>query len=138
MYICYYTSLLFLGESGIIGQHTNPPPAWPLTQSVTFNSPFEQTPTVTYGLYLLDAGVKKNNGESFLYVEKWPPVIVLRGSLFFFTGAVTRTSALLQRYPALPQRDFKLRWINGRILFYMVEKSAGWRVENKVSALMLA
>lgn len=60
LWLTWLYKSIILGESGIIGQHTNPPPAWPLTQSVTFNSPFEQTPTVTYGLYLLDAGSNAN------------------------------------------------------------------------------
>lgn len=48
MYFCH------IGESGIVGQHKFPAPRWPYTQSVKFTSPFEEKPTVTYGLYLLD------------------------------------------------------------------------------------
>uniref|UniRef100_A0A8W8L1W6 H-type lectin domain-containing protein n=1 Tax=Magallana gigas TaxID=29159 RepID=A0A8W8L1W6_MAGGI len=47
-------------ESGVVGIHTNPRPSWPYTQSVTFQTPFESKPTVTYGLYLLDTGYTRN------------------------------------------------------------------------------
>lgn len=42
-------------ESGTVGQHKAPPPGWPYIENVTFKSPFEETPTVTYGLFLLDS-----------------------------------------------------------------------------------
>ncbi|XP_034301934.2 uncharacterized protein [Magallana gigas] len=42
-------------ESGTAGQHKAPPPRWPYIQNVKFKSPFEETPTVTYGLFLLDS-----------------------------------------------------------------------------------
>ena len=48
------------GESGSVGQHENPAPSWPYTTKVTFQSPFEQAPTVTFGLYLLDNRWGKN------------------------------------------------------------------------------
>nr|XP_034302039.1 uncharacterized protein LOC105346508 [Crassostrea gigas]XP_034302040.1 uncharacterized protein LOC105346508 [Crassostrea gigas] len=47
-------------ESGVVGIHTIPIPNWPYTQSVTFQTPFEAKPTVTYGLYLLDTGYTRN------------------------------------------------------------------------------
>ncbi|XP_078322114.1 uncharacterized protein LOC144621934 [Crassostrea virginica] len=50
----------FRCESGSVGQAINPAPAWPYTANVTFQSPFEQAPTVTYGLYFLDNGWDKN------------------------------------------------------------------------------
>eukprot|EP00105_Crassostrea_gigas_P015807 XP_011432932.1 PREDICTED: uncharacterized protein LOC105332169 [Crassostrea gigas] len=50
----------FRCESGVVGIHTNPRPSWPYTQSVTFQTPFETQPTVTYGLYLLDTGYTRN------------------------------------------------------------------------------
>lgn len=57
-----------LGESGVVGihtiHHTNPRPSWPYTQSVTFQTPFEEKPNVTYGLYLLDTGYTKNTRVS--------------------------------------------------------------------------
>uniref|UniRef100_A0A8W8L454 H-type lectin domain-containing protein n=1 Tax=Magallana gigas TaxID=29159 RepID=A0A8W8L454_MAGGI len=42
-------------ESGTAGQHKAPPPGWPYIENVKFKSPFEETPTVTYGLFLLDS-----------------------------------------------------------------------------------
>ena len=54
-------SFFFLrGESGSVGQHEAPPPAWPYTADVTFQSPFEQAPTVTFGFYLLDNNWDRN------------------------------------------------------------------------------
>ncbi|XP_052673413.1 uncharacterized protein LOC128155641 [Crassostrea angulata] len=50
----------FRCESGVVGIHTYPRPSWPYTQSVTFQTPFEAKPTVTYGLNLLDTGYTKN------------------------------------------------------------------------------
>ncbi|XP_078323719.1 uncharacterized protein LOC111122591 isoform X1 [Crassostrea virginica] len=47
-------------ESGSVGQHESPAPGWPYTTKVTFQSPFEQAPTVTFGLYLLDNRWDKN------------------------------------------------------------------------------
>ncbi|XP_078323717.1 uncharacterized protein LOC111126552 isoform X2 [Crassostrea virginica] len=46
--------------SGKVGQIRFPPPSWPYTAKVTFQSPFEQAPTVTFGFYLLDNGWGKN------------------------------------------------------------------------------
>ncbi|XP_052676152.1 uncharacterized protein LOC128157553 [Crassostrea angulata] len=42
-------------ESGTVGQHKFPAPGWPYIQNVKFKSPFEEKPTVTYGLSLLDS-----------------------------------------------------------------------------------
>ncbi|XP_078321793.1 uncharacterized protein LOC111110771 [Crassostrea virginica] len=50
----------FRCESGSVGQDVYPAPAWPYTADVTFQSPFEQAPTVTYGLDLLDNAWDKN------------------------------------------------------------------------------
>nr|XP_022327640.1 uncharacterized protein LOC111126971 [Crassostrea virginica]XP_022327641.1 uncharacterized protein LOC111126971 [Crassostrea virginica] len=47
-------------ESGNVGQHYFPAPAWPYITKVTFQSPFEQAPTVTFGLYHLDSKWDKN------------------------------------------------------------------------------
>ena len=54
------SDFFFLGESGNVGQDNVPAPAWPYTTKVTFQSPFEQVPTVTFGHYLLDSKWKTN------------------------------------------------------------------------------
>lgn len=54
MYFCH------IGESGIVGQHTFPAPWWPYTQSVKFRSPFDERPTVTDGLFVLDCDNRNN------------------------------------------------------------------------------
>ena len=53
-------SFFFLGISGNVGQQRSPAPVWPYTANVTFQSSFEQAPTVTYGFYLLDSGWDSN------------------------------------------------------------------------------
>ncbi|XP_061184524.1 uncharacterized protein LOC133192546 [Saccostrea echinata] len=45
----------FRCESGVLGQHTAPAPNWPYGQTITFQTAFQEMPTVTYGLYLLDS-----------------------------------------------------------------------------------
>lgn len=41
------------GESGTVSGHGHTLP-WPVNKNVVFKTPFEQAPTLTYGLYLLD------------------------------------------------------------------------------------
>ena len=53
-------SFFFLGISGNVGQKYSPALAWPYTAKVTFQSPFEQAPTVSFGLYHLDNEWNKN------------------------------------------------------------------------------
>nr|XP_022326982.1 uncharacterized protein LOC111126552 isoform X2 [Crassostrea virginica]XP_022326983.1 uncharacterized protein LOC111126552 isoform X2 [Crassostrea virginica] len=48
--------------SGNVGQRRSPAPVWPYTTKVTFQSPFEQAPTVTFGLYLLDNRWARTSG----------------------------------------------------------------------------
>ncbi|XP_052720182.1 uncharacterized protein LOC128191875 [Crassostrea angulata] len=47
----------FRCESGVVERYvdTKPLPSWPYTRRVTFQTPFEAKPTVTYGLYYLDS-----------------------------------------------------------------------------------
>nr|XP_022308192.1 uncharacterized protein LOC111114199 [Crassostrea virginica] len=43
----------FKCESGTVSGHGHTLP-WPVNKNVVFKTPFEQAPTLTYGLYLLD------------------------------------------------------------------------------------
>ncbi|XP_056013411.1 uncharacterized protein LOC125682260 [Ostrea edulis] len=54
------TDKKFRCETGQLGKHANPAPSWPLIQTVTFKTAFQEKPTVTYGLYLLDAAYTAN------------------------------------------------------------------------------
>ncbi|XP_062571030.1 uncharacterized protein LOC134233050 isoform X2 [Saccostrea cucullata] len=45
----------FRCESGGLGQHAAPAPTWPYGQTIKFKTAFQEIPTLTYGLYLLDS-----------------------------------------------------------------------------------
>jgi hypothetical protein len=48
------------GESGLMGYYKWPSPVWPQIQTIKFKKPFEETPALTYGYYILDADHKQN------------------------------------------------------------------------------
>nr|XP_034302037.1 uncharacterized protein LOC117681469 isoform X1 [Crassostrea gigas] len=52
----------FRCESRVVGRYvdTKPQPNWPYTWKVTFHTPFEAKPTVTYDLYHLDSAATTN------------------------------------------------------------------------------
>ncbi|XP_056013366.1 uncharacterized protein LOC130046504 [Ostrea edulis] len=54
----------FRCETGRFSKYNSPPPKWPFAQRVVFKIPFQNAPTVTYGLYLLDVGSSSNTRVS--------------------------------------------------------------------------
>lgn len=48
------------GESGTLVHYKYPSGNWPDSRRIHFGSPFDGTPTITYGLYNLDSFYKKN------------------------------------------------------------------------------
>ncbi|XP_056013412.1 uncharacterized protein LOC125682264 [Ostrea edulis] len=54
------TEKKFRCEAGQLGKHVKPAPSWPLSQTITFKTAFQEKPIVTYGLYLLDAAYTAN------------------------------------------------------------------------------
>lgn len=48
------------GESGTLEHYKNPSGNWPASRRIDFGSPFDGTPTITYGLYHLDSSYRKN------------------------------------------------------------------------------
>lgn len=54
-------SYIIAGESGTLRHYGFKPIAkWPHSRRINFKSPFDGTPTVTYGLYGLDSSNKAN------------------------------------------------------------------------------
>ncbi|XP_062616019.1 ATP synthase subunits region ORF 7-like [Saccostrea cucullata] len=50
----------FRCESGVSRQHKFPAPTWPYGQTIKFKTAFQEIPTVTYGLYVLDSDYTVN------------------------------------------------------------------------------